>query len=106
MNISDSEEFSAGKKFAEEVKAQIDNLAEVFLFGSTVRNQRTPDSDIDIAVVSDKLDGFLSDRDISLLSCISYKISTDIEFHTFNKSQWNFGSNFINEIKKTGVRIS
>ena len=84
---------------------EIDPYAQVFLFGSTVKNESRPWSDVDVAIVSDRFKGLNNSEDTPLYALLTYQIYSLIEVHTYNPQQWNTGNRFIEEIKETGVEI-
>jgi len=93
---------STGKRFASQVRTEIDNKALVLLFGSCAKNETTERSDIDIAVVSEAFGDNYIDNFIKI-GKIAYNIDVEIEPHPFTLESWNNITPFISEIKKTGV---
>ena len=93
---------STGKRFASQVRTEIDNKALVLLFGSCAKNETTERSDIDIAVVSEAFGDNYIDNFIKI-GKIAYNIDVEIEPHPFTLESWNNITSFISEIKKTGV---
>ena len=66
------EERGALADFLKKLKQQEgDNLLEVVLFGSCARNEQTPDSDIDVAVLLRNCEGLEHERSIW---CMAYDI--------------------------------
>ena len=94
--------FSTGKRFASQIRSEIDNNALVVLFGSCAKNEITERSDIDIAVVSDTFGNNMAEN-FARLTVIAYRINVEIEPHPFTLESWNSITPFISEIKKTGV---
>ena len=97
---------STGKRFASQIRSEIDNNAIVILFGSYVKNTATERSDIDIAVVSETFGNKLTENfseNFARLTLIAYGINTEIEPHPFTLESWNDITPFISEIRKTGV---
>lgn len=104
--ISRSKAIQIAKEFASEAQYAIDSDIKVFLFGSAVKNNATQESDIDIALVSDKLEGLNSVHDICLYAPIISKVCLRLEPHTYNTAQWNNKESvLIPEIIETGVEI-
>ena len=93
---------STGKKFASQIRSEIDNKALVVLFGSYAKNKATERSDIDIAVVSETFGNNLAEN-FARLTVIAYGINVEIEPHPFTLESWNDVTPFISEIRKTGV---
>ena len=91
--------------FKQRFNNEIDPNAQVYLFGSIVKNESRPWSDIDVAIVSDKFKGLNNSEDIPLYALLIYQIYSLIEVHTYNLQQWNTNNSFIAEIKETGVEI-
>ncbi|OFX32317.1 MAG: hypothetical protein A2X08_03795 [Bacteroidetes bacterium GWA2_32_17] len=87
------------------IKHSHKGIEKVILFGSYAKNNERQDSDIDIALIFDKLnenDKF--DMQVQLMMLAS-KVDTRIEPHPFSKADYNSNTPFINEIKKTGIEI-
>jgi len=82
-------------------------VEKVFIFGSVVRNQDQPDSDIDLAVISPD---FGKDRfeERVRLTRLAYQTGFRIDPHPvgldeFEKEDWK---TIIHEIKTTGIEIA
>ena len=75
-----------------------------YLFGSYVSGTPTPDSDIDVAVVSDDLSG---DRieDAVLLMRHRWSVDLRIEPHPFRPEDFTPDNIWVAEILRTGVKI-
>ena len=74
-----------------------------WLFGSYAKGGQQEESDIDLALVSDQFTiNFLENNHQTAL--INYDFP-DIEVHHFNTQVFSKDDPFINEIKKTGIRI-
>ena len=93
---------STGRRFASQIRNEIDNKALVVLFGSYAKNKATERSDIDIAVVSETFGNNLAEN-FARLTVIAYGINVEIEPHPFSLDNWNNTTPFIFEIMKTGV---
>jgi len=76
---------------------------KVILFGSTLRNEATEDSDIDVLLASTQF-GPNQWENLGLIARVNKKFY-QIEPHTFPTSYFLQGDPFINEIKKTGLEI-
>ncbi|MDP2236573.1 MAG: nucleotidyltransferase domain-containing protein [Bacteroidales bacterium] len=78
-------------------------VQNAFLFGSFVKGTNHPDSDIDIALVFDKVDDII-DLQIQLM-----QIRTDddllIEPHPFRRSEFHPNIPIVAEITKNGIEI-
>ncbi len=93
------------KSFSSELIQNGILLDSVLLYGSYTSNQQTVDSDIDVALVSNMFSGF-GFEDRKLFSKINIKKEyIDIETKTFSKEYFNQSDPFIEEIKRTGIKI-
>ena len=93
---------SAGKQFAAIVRSEIDNEAQVMLFGSCAKDEAHERSDIDIAVVS-KTFGDNLPENFAKLTVVAYGINVEIEPHPFSIADWEYITPFVSEIRRTGV---
>ncbi|HNV82549.1 MAG: nucleotidyltransferase domain-containing protein [Tenuifilaceae bacterium] len=80
-------------------------ITKAILFGSYAKKNESLDSDIDIALIFDKLND--SDRfDLQVqLMLLASQIDSRIEPHPISKEDFYSNSPFVNEIKRTGVEI-
>ncbi|MCL2775607.1 MAG: nucleotidyltransferase domain-containing protein [Oscillospiraceae bacterium] len=102
--ITREEAIKIAQQFALRIKSEIDKNAEVYLFGSTARNEAHINSDIDIAVVSTVFgDDFAGD--FTKLNLLAFNINSDIEAHAIIYEDWIETTPFTAEIKKDGVLI-
>jgi len=77
---------------------------KVILFGSFAKGNNTNDSDIDLALVSDKFTDYpIEDRKKIVKANIKF---SQIEPHTFSTRYFLKGDPFIDEIKRTGIEIT
>ena len=77
---------------------------KVILFGSFANGNNTLDSDIDLALVSDKFTDYpIADRKKIVKANIKFSL---IEPHTFSTNYFLKGDPFIDEIKRTGIEIN
>lgn len=94
------------KKYANKLKARNYNFSAIYLFGSYARNKNNKWSDIDVAVVSDKLKKDWWKNEI-LLSHIGLDVDSRIEPYGFTLKGFEDDSDpMVYEIKKTGIRIA
>lgn len=94
------------QKYARMLKAADYPFHAVYLFGSQVMGKAKAWSDIDVAVVSDKLKRN-QDKNRFLLWRIRREVDTRIEPHGFTVTDFQDNSNpLVHEIKKTGIRIA
>jgi len=93
------------KEFANYIRMELDETAQVCLFGSTVRNEAHFGSDIDIAVISK----VFSDENIAgnygIIGVLANNVHWDIEAHPIAIEHWENASPFINEIKESGIFV-
>lgn len=92
---------NAAKEYAAAVRRVVDTTG-VFLYGSYAKGTASKDSDIDIAVVVDKIPGDYLDI-MTLLWKLTRSINSDIEpvLLTAEDNQ----SGFLSTIQKTGIAI-
>ncbi|MEK7253543.1 MAG: nucleotidyltransferase domain-containing protein [Bacteroidota bacterium] len=94
------------KQFAKDVKKQGVPLRQVFLFGSYARGEQRELSDIDVALVADDFTGVSFEDVKRFIDVTIQKPYFLIELHTFKTSDFMEGNPFVNEIKRTGIRIA
>ncbi|MDR2571439.1 MAG: nucleotidyltransferase domain-containing protein [Oscillospiraceae bacterium] len=92
------------KEFAVLVRSDLDNSAEIYVFGSAARNEMHEDSDIDIAVVSNSFTTDAIDNRVKLLN-LSQKVSWNIEPHPITHEYWTHTTPFEDEVKKDGIIV-
>lgn len=93
------------KKYAEKLKEENYPFSAIYLFGSYAKGKAHKWSDIDIAVVSDKMKRN-RDKGRFLLWHIRRDVDSMIEPHGFTvKDFQNDNDPMVYEIKKTGVKI-
>ena len=81
-------------------------VTSAWLFGSYVRGQETPESDLDIAVVSEGFDvnAFLARRAANRIF-FEFDSPYDIEVHCFGIKQFTEDDPLVEEIIKTGIPL-
>jgi predicted nucleotidyltransferase len=78
-------------------------VSEAWLFGSFVKGRAHRYSDIDLALVSEQFTlNFLENNKKTAL--LNYKYA-DIEVHHFSPDEFERDTPFVNEIKRTGIKI-
>ena len=92
------------RQFVAQCKLQNIHFDKVILFGSTLRNEATEDSDIDVLLASQQF-GINQWDNLGLIARVNKKFYR-IEPHTFPTSYFLMGDPFINEIKQTGLEIT
>ena len=91
------------KKYALLLNENI-KVKSVYLFGSYANNRATEDSDIDVAVISDKFSGDIVD-DMVYLMRFCDGIDLRIEPHPFTTKDFDKKNPFVREIIKKGIKI-
>ena len=103
--MSKSEAKKVVKKYAKKLEEKGYNFSAIYLFGSYSNNKANDWSDIDVAVVSNKLKKN-TDKNRFLLWKIRMDVDTRIEPHGFTVEDFKEDADpMVYEIKKTGVRI-
>ncbi len=88
------------------VKQNRDDLCEVYLFGSYAIGNDKLESDIDLAMVLDKLsDDDRFNLQVELMT-LAANFDVRIEPHPIGKRDFNFSNPFAAEIIKTGIEIT
>jgi len=78
-------------------------IINAYLFGSYAKGTFNEDSDIDVALVFDKMEDRFDTR-VELMKLVR-KIDLRIEPHPFEKSDVELHNPFLEEIIRTGIRI-
>jgi predicted nucleotidyltransferase len=92
------------RKFVEELRRNRFRISEVRLFGSYANGRARPESDIDLAVISED---FTGDRfgDRRKIVPLRRKIDNRIEPVPFRPDDFNNGGMLAEEIKRTGIVV-
>jgi predicted nucleotidyltransferase len=99
-----NEALRIAKEYAVRVRTELDSDAEIYLFGSAVRDEMQEHSDIDVAVVSKIFGDNVVDNRVKLM-LLSNVISYDIEPHPVLREDWVDVTPFTREIKNEGISI-
>lgn len=92
------------RQYARELRAAQYSFSAIYLFGSQARGKANRWSDIDVAVISNKLK---RDENRILLWRLRRKVDTRIEPHGFTVKDFQDNSDpLVYEVKKTGVKIA
>lgn len=93
------------QRYIQELKERDITIQEAFLFGSYAKGNVKEESDIDVALISESFSG---DRfeDRRKLVPLRHKIDNRIEPIPFQPEHFSQGGNLIDEIKRTGVKIT
>ena len=93
------------RNYARDIEAKGVHLRTVILYGSFAKGTQHEWSDIDVALVADEFTG-LTFNDCKLYSGLGIrKPYIRIEEKTYPTDYFQEGDPFINEIKKTGIKI-
>lgn len=95
--------FESVKEYIAFLKANNYDIRKAYIFGSYVKGNYNEESDIDLAVVINKLSNSFT-MQIELMK-ISRKFDTRIEPHPFDEADFNSSNPFANEILTTGIQI-
>lgn len=91
-------------RYIEELEKNKIHIMEAFIFGSHAKGKAKPESDIDVALISD---AFTGNRFEDRRKIIPFrrKIDSRIEPIPFKPEDFNNGGTLAEEIKRTGVSI-
>jgi len=93
------------RNYARDIEAKGVHLRMVILYGSFAKGTQHEWSDIDVALVADEFTGFAFD-DYPLFRYVGIKKPyIRIEAKTYPTDYFQQGDPFIEEIKKTGIKI-
>ena len=93
-------------KFVELLKQQGVNISKIILFGSYAKGRATPDSDIDVVVVSNQF-GQDAAEEMMLLRKIALKVDSHIEPVPLSPDDLSDKySSFSQEIKRYGIDVA
>ncbi len=94
------------KKYAKKLEEENYPFSAIYLFGSYAKGKSHKWSDIDVAVISEKLKRN-RDKNENLLWHIRREVDSMIEPHGFTvKDFQNECDPMVSEIKKTGIRVA
>ena len=102
--ITRDEALELGQKFASLVRRHLYQDARIFVFGSTIKGCANLNSDIDIAVISKKIDNNIITDSVKLNE-IAREVSWHIEVHTIAWTDWCTGNPHVYEVQKWGVEV-
>jgi uncharacterized protein len=102
--VADNRIMNIAQQYAELVIQRYGPCA-VYLYGSYAKGTNTADSDIDIAVVGDRLTGD-SCQDVLDLMRLRRQIDMRIEPHPFQTIDFSPSNPYVKEILETGIRIA
>jgi predicted nucleotidyltransferase len=79
------------------------SISEAYLFGSCVNGKQNIWSDIDVALVANSFNRNIIENTLQT-ALINYQFP-DVEVHHFSTDDFSLSDPFINEIKRTGIKI-
>lgn len=93
-------------KYVENLRAQKISFSAIYLFGSHAHGKPTKWSDIDVAIITEKIK---RNRDANILKLWKAREGVDnrIEPHSFTPEDFrDYWNPMAHEIKKTGIKIA
>lgn len=92
------------KKFAQRIYTELDSQAEIYLYGSIIREQNRPGSDIDLAVVSKE---FTDDvcANYTRVNKIAFRVNENIDAQAVIYEDWIDQTPFTAALQRQGVLI-
>jgi predicted nucleotidyltransferase len=102
--ISYEKAMEIASQFAKRVRDELDSQAEVYLFGSVVRNENSPTSDIDIAVVSKM---FTEDvcNNYARVNLLAFRVDKSIDAQAIIYDDWIDQTPFTVTVQRQGVLV-
>jgi len=91
-------------QFAKRVRDELDSRAEVYLYGSVVRNENGPMSDIDIAVVSKLFTNNVCEN-YARVSLLAYDLHDSIDAQAILYEDWIDQTPFTATVQRQGVLV-
>jgi predicted nucleotidyltransferase len=80
-------------------------IEKVILFGSYAKGTFTPDSDIDLAIVSPDFKEDACIENMTRLLCIANRVKADIQSLPFSMNEYVEQRGIMEEIMRTGVEL-
>jgi len=102
--ISYEEAMDVASQFAKRVRDELDSRAEIYLYGSIVRNENGPASDIDIAVVSKVFTNNVCDN-YAIVNLLAYDIHDNIDAQAIIYEDWIGQTPFTAAVQSQGVLV-
>ena len=92
-------------RYANELKKKKFLIVSMYLFGSYAKNKANKWSDIDVAVISNKLKNSWG-KDYERMIYTTLNIDNRIEPHGFTEADFkNLADPWVYEIRKTGIKV-
>ena len=102
--ISRNDAMEIARRYARRIRSSLDSKAEVYLFGSTARDEASDISDIDIAVVSDTFTDDVS-GDFTKVNILAYDVDMRINAQAIPYEDWEYLTPFTHQVKTTGIAV-
>ena len=102
--ISYEKAMEVASQFAKRVRDELDSQAEVYLFGSIVRNENHPKSDIDIAVVSRVFTNNVCDN-YARVNVLAFRVDKNIDAQAIIYDDWIDQTPFTATVQRQGVLV-
>ena len=92
---------------AVEVLSEHMEIQRAILFGSCARNRQRPDSDIDLAIISDQFEGMSAWEKIELLAKVPLAVDSRLELRGYTARAYEDppAASMLGEIKRSGVPV-
>ncbi len=91
------------KKLNKELSKLIPDFVGVYVYGSQVRGDCAPDSDIDIVGLFKKINDDIETKLYKLISLLNYKEDVFIDIHPMTRSELNRNYFFRDEVVNKGI---
>jgi len=102
--ISKDEAIHIANTFANRIREDVDNNAQIYLFGSTAQDTANLDSDIDVAVISETNNADCI-KSAAKYAAIARTIDFALEIHTITTNDWQTGNPHVLEVKTRGLQV-
>jgi predicted nucleotidyltransferase len=101
--LTRSSAIDLARRFVQELGKAGIPVIESYLFGSFAKGGQENDSDVDVALVSERFEGVrFTDREKLVPFLVKY---IELEPHPFRPEDFNESSPFAREIIRTGIRL-
>jgi predicted nucleotidyltransferase len=101
--VTSTDAKTIAQQFVEACRKEGIPVREAILFGSYAKGIADTNSDIDLALVSDSFDNNII-KNSEQTALVNYRFA-DIEVHHFSPDEFERDTPFVNEIKRTGIKI-
>ena len=106
MDSRKDEALKVAREYFEKASLVMD-IDQVWVFGSRIREDATKESDLDVAVVSREFDeDYFGATEKANLVFLEFDTNFDVELHGLGLRRFLEGGLFVDDIKRTGIRVS